>query len=123
MDVVFDGVVLGGQPECVIAHGEQDVEAVHALLAGHHVHGGVGAGVAHVQALAGGVGELHQAVELGLVPAVLGGKGLALQPLFLPLGLDSGKIVLHLSRTSLYIAGRTPAKLFFYNLVIIIEKL
>ena len=95
MDVVFDGVVLGGQPECVIAHGEQHVIAVHPLLPRYHVHGGVGPGVAHVQALPGGIGKLHQAVKFGLVPTVGRGKGLFFPPLFLPLGLDAGKIVLH----------------------------
>ena len=34
---------------------------IHPAL-GHHVHGGVGPGVAHVEALAGGIGELHQGI-------------------------------------------------------------
>ena len=96
MDVVLDGVVLRGQAEGVEADGEQHVIAVHAALAGHHVHGGVGPGVAHVQALAGGIGELHQAVEFGLGGvAGLGGEGLFLAPLVLPFLLDGGKIVFH----------------------------
>ena len=44
MDVVFDGVVLGGEAEGIEAHGEKDVVAVHALFAGDDVHGGVGRG-------------------------------------------------------------------------------
>ena len=63
--MVLDGVVLRGQAEGVIPHGEEHIVAVHAALAGHHVHGGVGPGVAHMQALSGGIGELHQGIELG----------------------------------------------------------
>ena len=66
VDVVFDGEVLGGQTESVIADGEQHIIAVHPLLPGDHVHGGVRPGMAHVQAGGGGIGELHQAIELGL---------------------------------------------------------
>ena len=73
--MVLDGIVLRGQAEGVVAHGEQDVIAIHALFAGHHVHGGVGPGVAHVQALAGGIGKLHQRIELGLFTVVGSGKG------------------------------------------------
>src|SRR5699024_587041 len=55
-------------------------------------------GVAHVEPLAGGVGELDEAVKLlpGLVPGD-GGEGLLLQPPLLPLLLNAGKIVLHVS--------------------------
>ena len=64
MDVVLDGVVLRGQAEGVKAHGEEDVVALHPLLPADDVHGREGPGVAHVQALAGGIGELDEAVEL-----------------------------------------------------------
>ena len=67
VDVVLDGVVLGGQAEGVEPDGEQDVVALHALFAGDDVHGGEGPGMAHVQALTGGIGELDQPVELGRV--------------------------------------------------------
>ena len=97
MDVVFDGVVFRGQAEGVVAHGKQDVISLHPLLAGHHVHGGVGAGVAYMKSLARGIGKLHQTVELRLggVPC-LGGEGLLLQPLLLPLAFNGVGIILHL---------------------------
>ena len=103
VNVVFDGVVLRGQAEGVKADGEQDVIAVHALLPGHHVHGGGGPGMAHVQAVARGIGELHQAVELGLGGvAGLAGEGLFVLPASLPLLFNGGEIVLQLNHTFLY---------------------
>ena len=89
MDVVLDGVVLRGQAEGVKADGEQHVVALHPLLPADDVHGGEGTGVAHMEALAGGIGELDEAVELlpGLVPGD-GGEGLLLQPLLLPFLLN-----------------------------------
>ena len=62
----------------------------------NHVHGGEGTGVAHMEALTGGIGELDEAVELlpGLVPGD-GGEGLFLQPLLLPFLFNGCKIVLH----------------------------
>ena len=96
MDVVLDGVVLRGQAKGIKADGEQHVVTLHPLLAADDVHGGEGTGVAHMEALTGGIGELDEAVELlpGLVPGD-GGEGLFLQPLLLPFFLNGGKIVLH----------------------------
>ena len=62
--MVLDSEVLRGQAEGVIPNGEEDVIAVHTLFPGYYIHGGVGPGVAYVEAVAGGIGELHQAVEL-----------------------------------------------------------
>ena len=93
-DVVFDGEVLGGQAEGIVADGQQDIVAVHPLLPGDHVHGGVGPGVAHMEPGGGGIGELHQAVELGPGIAVFAGEGLFVLPAGLPLLFDGGKIVL-----------------------------
>ena len=58
VDVVLDGVVLGGQAEGVPANGVQHIVALHPALSSHHVQGGVGPGMAHVQPLPRGVGEL-----------------------------------------------------------------
>ena len=103
MDVVLDGKVLGGQTEGVKAHGEQDVITVHALLAGDDVHSGVGTGMADMQTVAGGVGELYQTVELGLVGVTVGaGKGLLLIPLGLPLLFNGGEIVLQIYHAFFY---------------------
>ena len=95
--MILDGIVLGGQTKGIEAHGEQDVHAVHALLAGNHVHRGIGTGVADVQTIAGGIRELHQTVELGLGGvAVVAGEGFFFLPLGLPLLFNGGKIILHL---------------------------
>ena len=96
MDVVLDGVVLRGQAKGIKADGEQHVVTLHPLLAADDVHGGEGTGVAHVEALTGGIGELDEAVELlpGLVPGD-SGEGLFLQPLLLPFLFNGCKIVLH----------------------------
>ena len=95
VDVIFDGKVLGGQTKGVVPDGEQYVVAVHPLLPGDDVHSGIGPGVAHMEARSGGVGKLHQPVELGLagVPG-LAGKGFLILPSGLPLLLNGGKIVL-----------------------------
>ena len=77
------------------ADGEEHIVPVHAALPGHHVHGGVGPGMSHMEALAGGIGELHQGVEFLLVRVTgAAGEGLLLPPLVLPFLFDGGKIVL-----------------------------
>ena len=93
MDVILDGEVFGGQAEGVPADGEEHVVAFHAALAGDDVHGRVGAGMAHVQAVSAGVGELDQAVELGLGVVIGGGEGLVVIPVLLPFRLDLCRIV------------------------------
>ena len=92
----LDGVLLGGQAEGVVAHRVQDVLAGHPGETGDDVGGDVAQRVAHVQALAGGVGEHVQQEELLLlrpgagqsadgVVSVEGALGL---PAALPGGLD-----------------------------------
>ena len=93
--MVLDGIVLRGQAEGIEADGVQDVVALHALFASDDVHGRKGAGMAHMEALTGGVGELDEAVELGALVPGDGGVGLGLLPPLLPLFLDGSKIVLH----------------------------
>ena len=101
--MVLDGKVLGGQAEGVIPDGEEDIVAVHPLLSGDDVHSGVGTRVTHVEARTGGIGELHQAVELGLaLDEVLGLIGLFFLPLLLPFLLNGAEIILHL-KSRLYI--------------------
>ena len=112
MDVVLDGEVLGGQAEGVVADGEQDVIAVHPLLPGDDVHGGVGPGMPHVEPGGGGIGKLHQTVELGLAgAAVLAGEGLFVLPSGLPLLLNGGKIVLQCKHSPVLsgLKGRTDS--------------
>ena len=96
VDVVFHGVVFRGQAEGVVADGEEDVIALHPLLPADDVHGGEGPGVAHMEALAGGVGELDEAEEFFLTSvAVDGGEGFFFQPFGLPFLFYGGEIVFH----------------------------
>ena len=103
MDVVLDGEVFGRKAEGVIADGENDVVAVHALFARDDIHRGKGTRMAHVKAGGAGIRELNQAVELG--PRVAGdrGIGLGLFPLVLPFFLYRSKIIFHVNTsTSIY---------------------
>ena len=95
VDMVLDGKVLRGQAEGVIADGEQDVVALHALFPRHNIHRGKGPGMSHMQACGTGVRKLNEPVELGLIAAGDGGVGLRLFPAILPFFLNGGKIVLH----------------------------
>ena len=69
--------------------------------------------MAHMQALAGGIGKLHQRVELGLAVVVGGAEGADLLPLFLPFFLDAVKLVFHCFSSSftvrLEISMRVPS--------------
>ena len=93
--MVLDGIVLGRQAEGVKADREQNVIALHPALAADDVHCRERARMADVQALAGGVRELDQAVKLR--PRVTGDgcKGLFFLPARLPFFLDRLEIVLH----------------------------
>ena len=102
MNVVLDSKVLGGQAEGVIAHGEQNVEVLHTLLAANNIHCREGTGMADMQALCRRIGELDQAEEL--LAALIAGDssiGLLLQPLVLPFLFNGCKIVLHYDSPSL----------------------
>ena len=90
----LDGVLLGGQTEGVPAHGVQDVEAIHALVAAYDVSRGVTLRVADVQAGATRVREHVEDVvfRLGGIKAFLARPrspvGLVLGPMGLPLGFE-----------------------------------
>ena len=95
VDVVLHGEVLGGQAKGVPPHGVEHVVAAKALFAGHDVQRGVAAGMAHMQPLPAGIGELHQGVELGLGMVDLHMEGLFVLPHLLPLFLNGFVIVFH----------------------------
>ena len=95
VNVVLNGIVFRGQTECVIADGEQHIVAVHAALAGYHVHSGVGTCMTHMQTLTGGIGELYQSVELRFVGIVFAGESFFVLPALLPFFLNGGKIIIH----------------------------
>ena len=87
VDAALDGRVLRGQAQRVPADRVQDVEAPHALVAGHHVGDAVVADVAHVD-VARGVGQHLQAVELGPRRVLRDLEGARLRPALLPARLD-----------------------------------
>ena len=89
----LDGVLLGGEAEGVPSHRMEHVEALHALVAAEDVGRRVALGVADVQARARRVREHVQTVELRLAVPRLGPERLVLEPVFLPLLLDGGEIV------------------------------
>ena len=93
MHLVGDGGVLGGQPEGVPAHGVEDVEPAHALVARDHVTDGVVAHVSHVDAPRR-IREHLQQVVLGTGRAFLHPEALFALPLALPLLLDLPELVL-----------------------------
>ena len=114
VDARLDGGVLGGQAEGVKADGEQDVVALHTALSADDLQARVGLDVTHVHTHARGVGELYEAVELGLIAVVLCAEDLGVIPTLLPFLFNGGKIVLHgciLSRNNLLFRRRGKCKM------------
>ena len=92
MGAVGQGGVFRGHAEGVPAHGVQDVEALHALVAGHHVADGVVAHVPHVNPPRG-IGEHFQDIIFGLLRVLGYPKKILLLPDPLPSGFDGPGIV------------------------------
>ena len=95
MGVVLDRRILGGQAESVPAHGVQDIEALHPLVAGHHIADGVVADMAHVNA-ARRVGEHLQEIIFGPAGVFACGIGLVVKPVAAPFVFDGLEIVFHI---------------------------
>ena len=66
MDMVFDGVIFGGQAEGIPPHGVQNIVALHPALSGDDIQRCVGTRMADVQPLPRRIRELHQGVILRL---------------------------------------------------------
>ena len=92
-----DRIALGRQAVGVPAHGVQDIEAAHALVAGDDVGRRVSLGMTDMQPLPGGIGKHVQDVELRLCGIDLRCKGPVHLPVLLPLRLDMLGVVGHLS--------------------------
>ncbi len=84
----LDGILLGGQAEGIPAHGMQDIEAAHALVAREDIGGGVALGMADVQAGAGRIGEHVEDVVFRLVGDIGRAEGLVFFPVALPARFD-----------------------------------
>ena len=93
MHIILDGEIFGGQAEGIPADGEEHIIALHAPLTGNDIHGGVGAGMAHVQAGAGRIGEFDQTEKFGLGIIIGRGEGVFFFPDLLPLGLDLCRVI------------------------------
>ena len=99
MDTMLHRVLLGRQPEGVVAHRVQDVVAQHPREPRDDVRGRVALRMPHVQTGAAGIGEHVQHVE----PRPVGGKtllarvglaeGLMLLPILLPLALEGCEVI------------------------------
>ena len=96
MDVIFDGIVLRGQTEGVVAHREKDILALHAVLSRNGVHRGIGPRVPDMQAHARGIGKLNERVEFLFIRARLGAVEVLFLPTLMPFGFNRRKIVFHL---------------------------
>ena len=86
----LDCVLFGRQAEGVVTHGVQDVLALHAVVAAHHVGGQVAQRVADVQALAGRVGK-HVHGEVG--GAAFGVTALAVLQIAVDVGGPEGALL------------------------------
>ena len=87
------GVLLGRQAEGVPAHRVHDAVAPHPPVAADDVGGRVALGMADVQAVAAGIGEHVQHVQLGALGQPRGGERAVRLPILLPFGLDDRGIV------------------------------
>ncbi len=95
MHVIFDREVFGRQAERIPADGIQDVVALHAALARDDVERRVGARMADVQPLPGGVGKFDQRIVLRLVRMVGSVENARFLPFFLPAFLNRFMFVFH----------------------------
>ena len=96
VDMGLDGIVLGGQTECVKADGVQNIVAVHPLFPCNYINSCKGTGMTDMESLTGGVWELNKSVKLwAALIAGYRGIGLGLIPNCLPLFFYCRKIVFH----------------------------
>ena len=92
VNAALHGGVLGGQTEGVPAHGVEDVQALHALVAGDDIADGVVAHMPHVDA-ARGVGEHLEDVVFFPAGLCVDLEGLVPLPALLPFAFDGLEIV------------------------------
>ena len=93
MGAGFFGMLFGGEPEGVPAHGVHDAGALHAMVAADDVGGRVAFGVPDVQAVAAGVGEHVQHVQLAILGELRARERAVRFPKLLPFWLDNGRII------------------------------
>ena len=97
--MVLDGVIFRGQAKGIPAYGIQHIVSLEPALSRHHVQRGIGAGMAHMQSLSRGIGELNESVIFGLVRTVYRMENAGLLPLFLPLRLHGLVFIFHIHST------------------------
>ena len=95
VDVVLNGIVLGGQAERVPADGIEHVVALKPALARHDVERRIRARMADMKPLTGGIRELYQRVILRLFARIGRVENAGFLPLILPFFFDLFRFVFH----------------------------
>jgi len=95
VDSLLDGVLLCGEAEGVEAHRMKNVEALHALVTGNDVSGGVALGMSDMKPATRWIGEHVENVVLGQIGTVTGPEQVVLTPVRLPARLDLLRVVRH----------------------------
>src|SRR5262249_40140144 len=94
MDVLLDGVLLGGKSERVPTHRMQDIVAAHPLVSANDIGRRISFRRPASESSPGGIREHVEDVELGTgVVEVDGTESLVPFPDGLPLGLDALRVV------------------------------
>ena len=94
MNFMLDGGIFGRHTKGVPAHGMQDIESPHALVAGNHIADCVIADMADMN-FAGGVGKHFQQIVFFLLRIFRDFICFFLLPLLLPFFFDGNRFVLH----------------------------
>ena len=89
------GILFGGQPVGVVAHGVQHVESFESFEAGVNIRGDIPERVAYMQTGSRGVGKHIQHIVFGFVRVFGDVVGVVLFPVFLPLLFDFSEIIFH----------------------------
>ena len=88
-------ILLRRQSERIPAHGMQDIQSPHALIAGQDIGGGIAFRVADVQSGGTRIREHIQDVVFLLPRVDLGAKGFVFPPIALPFRLDDAGLIAH----------------------------
>ena len=94
MDFMLDGGIFRRHTEGIPAHGMQDIESPHALVAGDHIADGVITDMTDMN-FAGRIGKDFQQIVFFLMRIFGDFKGFILLPLLLPFFFDGNRFVLH----------------------------
>ena len=88
-------ILFRRQSERIPAHGMQDVQSPHTLIAGQDIGGGIAFRVSDVQSGGTRIRKHIQDVVFLLVTVDLGAKGFVFTPIALPFRLDDARLIAH----------------------------